>query len=119
MAFSSYLENKLLLHTFAATSYTGPSTCYLALTVSGTEVSGGSYARKSCAFSVTDNEATNSADVTFTTATADWGTIDGIKVYDALTTGNELASGTLTTAKTIASGDTAKVTAGDITITLT
>ena len=53
MSFSNYLENKILLHVFGATPYTAPATLYVALFTSdpgeggtGTEVSGGSYARR-------------------------------------------------------------------------
>jgi len=54
--FTNYLENKLLDHAFGGSAYTQP-TCYLALATASsdteagtiTEVSGGSYARKSLA----------------------------------------------------------------------
>ena len=52
--FSDYLEDKVLNHVFGGTAYTAPSTLYVGLytaapsdTGGGTEVSGGSYARKS------------------------------------------------------------------------
>ena len=48
MAFTDYLENKLLAHTFSNTAYTSPSTVYVALytvaptdSSAGTEVTGG------------------------------------------------------------------------------
>lgn len=125
MSFSNYLENKVLLHVFGATSYTAPATLYLALftsdpgeTGSGTEVSGGSYARQTVAFTVVNNQASNTAAVEFPTATASWGTITYAAIYDASTSGNLLAYGALTTSKTIASGDVLRVPAGDFDINL-
>ena len=70
---SDYLEDKLLDHVLRGTSYTSPTTFYVGLYTSdpgddnsGTEVSGGSYARQS--LSVTTASAgivTSSSDVTF------------------------------------------------------
>lgn len=125
MSFSNYLENKVLLHVFGATAYTAPSTLYVALftsdpgeTGSGTEVSGGSYARQTIAFTVTGNQASNTSAVEFPTATGSWGTITYAAVYDALSGGNLLAYGALTTPKTIASGDVLRIPAGDFDINL-
>lgn len=125
MSFSNYLENKVLLHVFGATAYTAPSTLYVALftsdpgeTGSGTEVSGGSYARQTAAFTVVNNQASNTAAVEFPTATGSWGTITYAAVYDAASGGNLLAYGALTTSKTIASGDVLRIPAGDFDINL-
>lgn len=125
MSFSNYLENKVLLHVFGATAYTAPATLYAALFTSdpgeagtGTEVSGGSYARQTIAFTVTANQASNTAAVEFPTATASWGTITHAAVYDAVSGGNLLAYGPLTTSKTIASGDVLRIPAGDFDINL-
>lgn len=125
MSFSNYLENKVLLHVFGATAYTAPTTLYVALFTTdpgeagtGTEVSGGSYARQTIAFTVVDSLASNTAAVEFPTATASWGTITHAAVYDAVSGGNLLASGALTTSKTIASGDVLRIPAGDFDISL-
>jgi hypothetical protein len=124
-AFSNYLENKILLHVLDNTAYTSPTTVYLGLHTadptdagSGTEVSGGSYARQSVAFTVTDNAATNDSAIEFPTATGTWGTIGWVAVWDNLTSGNMLFHGSLTSSKTIASGDVFRVPAGDLDITL-
>lgn len=125
MSFSNYLENKVLLHVFGATAYTAPATLYVALftsdpgeTGSGTEVSGGSYARQTIAFTVTGNQASNTGAAEFPTATASWGTITHAAVFDAVSGGNMLAYGALTTSKTIASGDVLRIPAGDFDINL-
>jgi len=85
---------------------------------SGTEVSGGDYARQTIAFTVTGNTASNTADVEFPTATASYGTVTHVGIYDALTSGNLMAYASLTASKTIASGDVFRVPAGDLDITL-
>jgi hypothetical protein len=124
--FSDYLENKILDHVLKNVSYTSPTTVYVGLytaaptdTTSGTEVSGGSYARQS--LSVTTASAgitTSSADVTFPQATANWGTVSHIAILDALTSGNLLMYTPLTTSKTIETGDILKVSSGNLTVTL-
>lgn len=124
-AFSNYLETKILDHVFGGVNYTAPSTLYLALytvaptdTGGGTEVSGGSYARQTVAFTVSGDTASNNAAVEWPTATGTWGTVVAIGVFDALTSGNLLAYGNLTSPKTVASGDVFRVPSGDLDITL-
>jgi hypothetical protein len=125
VSFSNYLENKVLLHVFDNTAYTSPTTVYVGLFTtdptdagSGTEVSGGSYARQSASFTVSGNAATTDAAIEFPTATASWGSITHIGIFDALTSGNLLAHSSLTAAKTIESGDVFRIPSGDIDITL-
>jgi len=124
--FSNYLENALINATLRSTSYTSPTTCYLALYTSdptdadtGTEVSGGSYARTAVTFGAPSNGvATSNADVTFPTCTSTWGTVTHVGVRDALTSGNLLYHAALTTSKTVSSGDVFKVTSGNLSVTL-
>ena len=125
MSFSNYLENKVLGHVFGATPYTAPGTLYVGLYTSdpgegntGTEVSGGSYARQAIAFTVTGNQASNTAAVEFPTATASWGTVTYAAIFDAVSGGNMMSYGPLTTSKTIASGDVLRIPAGDFDINL-
>ena len=124
--FSNYLEDALINATLRNTTYTSPATVYVSLYTSdptdadtGTEVSGGSYARTSVTFDAPSNGVTqNSADVTFPTATASWGTVSHIGVHDASTSGNLLFHTALDTAKTIDSGDIFKIETGNLTVTL-
>lgn len=124
--FSNFLENALINATLRATTYTSPATVYVSLYTtdptdadSGTEVSGGSYARTSATFDAPSNGVTqNSADITFPTATASWGTVTHIGIHDALTTGNLLFHTPLDTSKTIDSGDIFKIETGNLTVTL-
>jgi len=125
MSFSNYLETELLDHVFANNAYTSPTNVYVGLFTSnpdedgsGTEVSGGSYARQTASFTVSGNTATTDAVIEFPTATASWGTVSHIGVYDALTSGNLLAYAALTTSKAISSGDVFRIPTGDIDITL-
>lgn len=124
--FSDYYENKIIEHMLRNQSFTPPSTLYLALYTTapsdaggGTEVSGGSYARQSFTLTAASGGATsNSADITFPTATADWGTIVAVGIFDAQTGGNLLMYGDLETSKTVNSGDTFVIKAGDLDITV-
>jgi hypothetical protein len=124
--FTNYLENKLLDHVLNNTSYTSPTTVYVGLftvaptdSTSGTEVSGGSYARQVLSVSTaSDGVVTSDADVTFPQATASWGTIVALGIHDADTSGNLLMYTDLTTSKTIDEGDILKVSSGSLTVTL-
>jgi hypothetical protein len=126
MSMSDYLENAILNAVLRNTAYTSPSQVYIALFTSdptdagtGTEVTGGGYARQQITFNAPSNgQVTNSADILFPVATASWGTVTHIGIYDASTGGNLLFHGALTTSKTISTDDQLKIAAGDITITL-
>lgn len=123
-AFTDYLENKLLDHVLRNTAYTSPTTVYVALFTAapgeaggGTEVSGGGYARQAVTFSAPSAGSTsNSADITFPTATADWGTITHFAIFDASTGGNMLYYGQLTSSVTVNSGQQLTIPAGNLTI---
>jgi len=123
---SNFLENALINATLRATTYTSPANVYVSLWTSdptdagsGTEVSGGSYARTAVTFGAPSNGASlNSADVTFPTATASWGTVGWIGINDAATSGNLLYHTALDTAKAIDSGDIFKISTGNLSVTL-
>lgn len=125
MAFTDFLENKLIAHTFSNTAYTSPSTVYVALytvaptdSTAGTEVTGGGYVRQSAAFTTTNNQASNTSAIEYPTATAGYGTVVAVAVLDSLTGGNMLAFASLSTNKTIATGDVFRIPAGDLDISL-
>ena len=61
--------------------------------------------------------AANTAIITYAAATAAWGTITHFGTWDALSAGNFRGSGALATAKAVNNGDTARFTAGALTIT--
>jgi hypothetical protein len=123
---SDYLENKLLDHVLRNVSYTSPTTVYVGLFTAdptdagtGTEVSGGSYARQILSVTTaTGGIVTSSADVTFPQATASWGTVSHIGLLDALSSGNLLMHTPLTTSRAIESGDILKISTGNLTASL-
>lgn len=123
---SNYLENALINGTLRGTTYTAPSTVYLALYTSdptdadtGTEVSGGSYARQSITMGAPSNGVSlNTAAIEFPQATASWGTVAYIGIRDALTTGNLLYHSPLDVSKAIDTGDIFKIAVGSLSVTL-
>jgi hypothetical protein len=130
MSMTDYLENKILDHIQGRAAYTAP-TIYIGLSTADpldtaaslAEPSGNAYARvlhsgtSKWAAAASGSTATN-ADCTFPTATGSWGTITHMCIFDALTAGNLLWSGAFTTSKSIANGDTAKISSGTLTLTL-
>jgi hypothetical protein len=125
---SDYAENALLDHSVNDGAMTVPG-CFLALFTAapsdsggGTEVSGGSYARQSVPAAswaaASGGSKTTSADVNFPTASASWGTITHIGLFDAVTAGNLLWHGPLTASKAIGSGDVFRMASGQLTLTL-
>ena len=66
----------------------------------------------------TGGVCTNSADVTFSQATNNWGTISHIGLHDNVTSGNLLFHTILNSSKAIGTGDQFKITAGALTCTL-
>lgn len=126
----NYLSNQLLSLVFGATSWSPPATLYFALYTTaptnaggGTEVSGGSYARvgltnNTTNFPVASSQTSRNATlIDFGTASANWGTIVAVAVWDASTSGNLMYWGPLTTNKTINSGDSFKIAANNATFT--
>ena len=125
MSFTNFLETEILDHVFAGSAYTAPTTKYVALytatpgeTGGGTELSGSAYVRKAIAFATSGNTTSNNAAIEFPTATGSWGSVTHVGVFDALTSGNLMAYATLTSAKTIDSGDVFRIPTGDLDITL-
>jgi hypothetical protein len=123
---SNFLEDALINATLRNTTYTSVATVYVSLWTSdptdagsGTEVSGGSYARTAVTFGAPSNGVTtNDADVTFPTATASWGVVGWIGINDAASSGNLLYHSPLDTSKTIDSGDIFKISTGNLSVTL-
>ena len=123
---SDYLENKVLEHVLKATSYSSPSTVYLALYTAapsdsggGTEVSGSAYARTAITFGAASAGAiANSAAVEFPVASGgNWGTITHFGIFDASSGGNLLYWGALTASRVVNDGEQIKFPIGDIDVT--
>ena len=85
-------------------------------TGAGTEISGNAYARTGVTFgAASGGSATNSANVTFPTATGTWGTVSHAGVFDGT---DMVFYGALSVSKSPTSGDTFQINAGQLTITL-
>lgn len=121
---TNYLESKLIDHFLGTTTYTKPTAVYVGLfTVSpgeaggGTEVTGGSYARQVATFgAATLGATTNSANIDFTGMPA--ATTVAIGIFDAVTSGNMLLYGALTTNKTTDAGDTLRIATGSLSVSI-
>jgi hypothetical protein len=125
-AMSNYLETAILNAVFRNTAFSSPPTVYLALYTSdptdadtGTEVSGGAYARQVVTFSAPTQVAgkgtiSNTVDLTFPVATAAWGTITHIGIRSAATGGNLLYYGPVSNARSILANDQLKFLAGEL-----
>ena len=128
-SFSDHWENEILDHLFGKGSYT-PPTIYVGLSTAdpgddGTglsEPSGNGYARVTTAAAdwnaASGGALDNAGAIEFAEATGNWGTVTHFALFDAATSGNLLAHGSLTQSKTIASGDTARFQAGDLDVSL-
>lgn len=122
MAKTNYLEDQIINHIFRTGTFTKPTNLYVALYTSataddgtGTEVTGGSYARAQLdpldanwtATSAGDGQTDNASAITFPTPSANWGTITHFAIMDAAAAGNMLYHGSLTASKTVNNGDPA------------
>ena len=127
MSLSNTFETTVLTWLLTNSSATRPTAWYVALftsnpdeDASGTEVStsGTAYARQSVTFSVSGNTATNTAAIEFPTATASYGTVTHVGVFDVSSAGNLIAYAALTTSKAIDTGDVLRLPANDLDITM-
>lgn len=129
---TDYLETALINHIFRGTVLAAPGTVYVRLNTSactdgssGTEVSGGAYARVAVAATTAQwaapaagNGVTSNVNViTFPTPSASWGTVTHFEIMDAASAGNSLICQALTTSKTVGAGDTVSFPAGALTVT--
>ena len=130
MSLSESIETHTLKYLLTTDStLTRPNTWHVALCTSdptdtalGTEVTGGSYARQTVAFTVSGNSATNSSDIEFPEATANYsGTVVAVMIMPGLTGGSVsdmIVHAQLTTDKAISTGDIFRIPAGDLEITI-
>jgi len=133
--FTNYLEDKVIAHLFGGTAYTAPGTWYVGLftaapsdSAAGTEVSGGAYSRQSVAWTIATSgvaQASNTAALTWSAATTDWGLVQWAGVFDASSSGNLVAFEVLTKTdfstanpKTVNTGDIFKIDATNLKIQL-
>jgi hypothetical protein len=125
-ALTNYAEEKILNLAFRNVAYAPPAAVYAALFIAapedtggGTEVSGGSYTRVAVTFgAAAEGQITNSSEVNFGMATANWGTVSYVAIFDAAAAGNMLVYGAMPSNKTINNGDTTVWPASTLTIVL-
>ena len=126
MSFSDFWEGEILDHLFGIGAYAAP-TMYVGLSTADpldnasglAEPGAGSYARVACAaWSRVADEIDNDAAITFPEATAGWGTITHVALFDAITAGNMLVSFALGAGVTVSTGETARFAAGELNVTL-
>jgi len=137
---TNYLENQLVDHIFRNQTFSAPANLYISLHTAdpgetgASEISGNNYGRATVASSLanwagtqaaasttassgTGGVTSNNNAITFATPSATWGTITHFAIWDAVSTGNPLLYGELTTSKTINSGDTVSFAAAALTVT--
>lgn len=125
VSMSTYVENETLDHWIGgATAPAPPGTLYFALYTAapnddggGTEVTGGGYARVQKTNNLTNFPASvggsksNANDVDFGVASADWGTLTHVGVFDSAGATNLLFWGALEQSRIVNSGDGARFAA--------
>jgi len=137
---SDYLENKLIDHLFRSTAFTKPSILYVALgraaaDGSFTELSGGGYVRMASTPSNTNWTATQGGTIGassgtggststaganyFAPATSDWGAdITHYAIFDALSAGNMLIYGALTSPVRVYTGEQFRIPGSYLQVTI-
>lgn len=134
MPFSTTYDNSVLDHAFGKATWAAQgdnryvglsSTTPTKAGANVTEPSGGGYARQQLVAAdmnvASGSTTTNNADVTFPQASADYASgadMTHMVMYDAVTVGNFILFKSLTVAKPVLDGDTAKFTAADLDFTM-
>lgn len=129
-AMTTFAANELIDHLFSAATYTPPANITCALFTAapsdaggGTEVTGGAYARISQTNNATNWPAasggskSNGTAINFGTATANWGTVTHVALFDGST--NMLLWGALTTSRIVNNGDSFQFAATKLVIAFT
>lgn len=116
---TNYGENLALDYLLDQVTHLGLFTTNPGETGAGTEVSGGGYSRRPISFNPSVNgQSANSADVLFPTATASWGTITHVGLFDAITGGNMIWHGQLSASKAIGTDDEFKFASGRLIVSM-
>lgn len=130
-SFSDFWENAVLNHLFDNTAYPAPGTIYVALSTADptddgsgiAEPVGNNYARVATTgvtwTTSTAGTLNNGAMITFPTASGSWGTVSYWALFDALSGGNMLAHGSVTTPKAITLNDVVSFPVGTLIISQT
>ena len=122
MSKANYAETAVVDWLLGGATPTRPSTRYLALhtgdpgeTGASNELSGSGYARQAVTFgAASSGSASNTSTHTFTASGGNFGVVTHFSIWDALTTGNCLYVGALTTSRTINDGESGTVASGAV-----
>jgi hypothetical protein len=125
MTISDYAENAILDAVFNATAFS-VATPYVALhdgdpgETGANEISGGSYARQLGSFAAASGGATsNDADIEFTGMPDQTSSpVTHASIWDAVSAGNCIWTGPLNASKVVNAGDTFRILAGALDVTL-
>lgn len=125
MAKSDYLEKRVLDHVLGVAAFTMPAARYVSLHTAattdaggGTEVTGGSYARQTTTFAAATLGAgatSNAGSINFPNMPS--ATVTHVAIWDAVTAGNMLYHGALTSPQVVPAGNTFTFAIGDLDIT--
>lgn len=122
---SNYLEDAVVDHFLGTASTSSPADVYVALFTSdptdagsGTEVTGGSYARQVAVFdAASGGSAANTDEIVFEDLPA--ATVTHLGVYDAATSGNLLWHGAANSSQAVGAGNTLTIPAGSLVVSET
>lgn len=125
MAKSIFLDDNFMNHVLRGVAYPVPAAVYLALfTVTpttsggGTEVSGGSYSRQLTTWAVpVSGVSSNTADVVFAVASANWGVVTSFALMDAAVGGNLLYFANLNAPRNVQTNDQVSFPTGQLVVT--
>lgn len=126
MSIANYLENRILDAVFNNTSlaitqpYVALHTADPGENCTTAEVTGtGGVARVSVSFgAAASGTVTNDADVTFAAATSSLGTVTHVSIWDAVTSGNALWSGALTSSQSVPIGVSFRLPSGQLSVSV-
>ena len=124
MALSTYIGNKILDAILNATTLTGITTPYISLhtgdpgLTGASEVTGGSYIRKSASFEAAASKASQT-DAVLEFAGMPAATVTHIGIWDAESSGNFLWGGTNSGTQSVAAGNTFGLASGALDVSLT
>ena len=127
---SNYLEDGVLNYFFRNQSVAQPTAVYLALYINdptdadtGTEVSGGAYARKQVTFGAPAQVGekaviSNNAKVEFDIASTDWGQVSHWAIRTASTGGNQLCHGAFSRVENVQTGNRFTIEIGNLQVSM-
>jgi hypothetical protein len=125
MSKTIYLEDNLINHVLRGVAYPVPAGIWVALFTSapgesggGIEVTGGSYARQPATWSASVNgSSSNTVDVVYPVASANWGVVTSFALMDAVTGGNMLYYANLNAPRNVLTNDLVSFPTGQLEVT--